>query len=241
MEKNSSPAATVNAETQSKKSKFLTVIYVNEHSLLWHFDDLNSLFLTTPDIPITSSSVLHHSNLQFLNSNTAHQCLYILFKEVSWSKWCLTFSIRSVLSRMTVEWIQRLAPGSLMLHLPSCHFLTSCVINAGSRPAPQLGSLTGGSLGTRLKCSTLENHQDISWWFSNAEQPSHWKARHFRKWTLPTWEVGLRTMWRSELRSSHCLSNVEKECLNIWGADRSVAGVCPIPPSCSTATWTKSW
>ena len=43
MEKNPGPVATVNAETQSKKSKFLTMIHVNTTSLYRHSDDLTSL------------------------------------------------------------------------------------------------------------------------------------------------------------------------------------------------------
>ena len=43
VEKNHDPVATTNADTQSKKSKFLTVIYMNTRSLIWHFDDFTSL------------------------------------------------------------------------------------------------------------------------------------------------------------------------------------------------------
>ena len=43
VEKNPGPVSTANAETQSKKSKFLTIIHVNVCSLFRHSDDLTSL------------------------------------------------------------------------------------------------------------------------------------------------------------------------------------------------------
>ena len=46
VEKNPGPAAAAAAETQSKKSKFQTVIHVNARSLLRYFDDLASLVST---------------------------------------------------------------------------------------------------------------------------------------------------------------------------------------------------
>ena len=74
------------------------------------------------------------------------QCLSTLFQKVSQSKWSPTFSIWAVLCRTTVGCMDtEISSRICKANLPSSYFYTSYGINARSRPAPRLGSLTASS------------------------------------------------------------------------------------------------
>ena len=77
VEKNPGPAAATTADSQSKKSKLLTVIHVNARSLLRHFDDLTSLVSSErPHIIAISETWLDSS----VSNNEIYLAGYNLFR-----------------------------------------------------------------------------------------------------------------------------------------------------------------
>ena len=77
VEKNPGPVVTSNAETQSKTSKFLTMIHVSVRSLFRHFDDLTSLASAErPHFIAISETWLDSS----VTNNEIHLAGYNLFR-----------------------------------------------------------------------------------------------------------------------------------------------------------------